>query len=259
MVRTRPLFSGVGVSLVTIFRGNGDVDAPATGELAARLVDAGVQAVVVADVWGEGASLTLDERVALVKEVRAAVPESSGVPVIAATGAPSMREARRLTHAAVANGADAVLALSPPLTSDASMYYLEVAKAADRASVIAAHDPRVSWPGLEVPDIPELPIAAYEDASGEPERLLETLLIFDGAVYTGSALVLALAGPAGAAGAILGLANAEPERCAAAFGGDGIAQRELTKDHVAINADFPERLKVLTAHRFGTSTATRMG
>jgi 4-hydroxy-tetrahydrodipicolinate synthase len=170
-----------------------------------------------------------------------------------------VRDARRLTHAAVANGANAVLALSPPLTSDARMYYIEVGKAADGASVIAAHDPRVSWPGLEVVDIPELPIAGCEDASGDPERLLETLLIFDGAVYTGSAAVLSLAGATGAAGAILALANAEPERCAAAFDGDGNAQRELFRDHVAIQADFPERLKVLTAHRFGTSTATRMG
>jgi 4-hydroxy-tetrahydrodipicolinate synthase len=139
------------------------------------------------------------------------------------------------------------------------MYYDEVAKAANGAAVIAAHHPRLSWPGLDVADLPDLPIAGCEDVSGEPERLLETIMVFDGAVYTGSGAVLSLAGPAGATGAILALANAEPERCAAAFAGDGAAQRDLLRDHVAVNVDFPERIKVLAAHRFGISTATRMG
>jgi 4-hydroxy-tetrahydrodipicolinate synthase len=161
--------------------------------------------------------------------------------------------------AAVDHGADAVLVLSPPLSSEPRMYFDEVAKAADGAAVIAAHHPHLSWPGLEIADLPELPIAAFEDVSGEPERLLETITVFDGGVYTGSTAVLSLAGPAGATGAILALANAEPERCSAAFGGDGSAQRELLKDHIAITVDFPERIKVLTAHRFGVSTATRMG
>jgi 4-hydroxy-tetrahydrodipicolinate synthase len=259
MARVRPVFDGVATSLVTVFRGNGDLDASATGDLAAALVEAGVRAVVVADVWGEGPSLTPDERIALVKAVRAAVPESSKVPVIAATGAPSARQAGQLTRAAVTNGADAVLVLSPPLTADARAYYVEAATAAEGAPVIAAHHPRLSWPGLEVADVPDLRIDGYVDGSGDPERLLEALIVFDGATYTGSTAVLSLAGPAGATGAILGLANAEPERCAAAFGGDGVAQRELVRDHVAIHVDFPERIKVLTARRFGTSTATRMG
>ena len=128
--------------------------------------------------------------------MRRAVPASAGVPLIATAGAPSAREARRLARAAVENGADAILAHSPPVRSDADAYYREVEKAAAGLPVIAAHQPEVSWPGIEVSDLADLPVAGFDDVSGDPERLLETLLVFEGEVYTGSSAVLALAGPA---------------------------------------------------------------
>jgi 4-hydroxy-tetrahydrodipicolinate synthase len=177
----------VGVSLLTLFHGNGDLDAPATATLAAKLVDHGIRCVVVADWAGEGMALARD------------------VPVI------------------------------------------------------AAHNPSVSLPGLKIEDLPHLRVAGIADSSGEPVRLLETLELVDVPVYVGSAAVLALAGPSGATGAILALANADPERCVAAFEGNGTAQRELTKEHMAIHVDFPRRVKELTARRFGTSSVSRMG
>jgi 4-hydroxy-tetrahydrodipicolinate synthase len=81
-------FEGVGVALVTLFDDRGELDAPASADLAVRLVEAGVRAVVVAGSTGEAAALSADERSALLDAVRAAVPPSSGVPVIAGTGAP---------------------------------------------------------------------------------------------------------------------------------------------------------------------------
>ena len=73
----------------------------------------------------------------------------------------------------------------------------------------------------------------------------------------GSAL-LSLAGPIGAHGAILALANLEPEACAAAFGGDAAAQRSLASAHLAAGQDFPRGLKRLMAAKWGTSAATRL-
>ncbi|MGH2704720.1 MAG: hypothetical protein ACRDJ4_06415 [Actinomycetota bacterium] len=63
----------------------------------------------------------------------------------------------------------------------------------------------------------------------------------------------------GCAGAILALANAEPERCAAAFAGDASAQRAIAGPHRRGLTRFPTGIKQLTAERFGTSVATRMG
>ena len=76
---TGPLFTGVGVALATLFDHDGEVDAKATAEHAATLVDLGVRAVVVAGSTGEAAALTATERVALLTETRRAVP--AGVPV----------------------------------------------------------------------------------------------------------------------------------------------------------------------------------
>ena len=88
-----PLFSGVGVALVTLFDDDGTVDAKATAGHAATLVELGLRAVVVAGSTGEAATLERDERVALLEVVRQAVP--AGVPVLAGTGAPSSRQATR--------------------------------------------------------------------------------------------------------------------------------------------------------------------
>ena len=60
------------------------------------------------------------------------------------------------------------------------------------------------------------------------------------------------------AGAILSLANAEPERCVSAFGGDIVAQGALVQPHLAAHESFPRGLKEMVAARFGTSTACRV-
>src|SRR6266508_4454079 len=186
-----PLFRGVGVALATLFDGAGGLDAKATAEHAATLVDLGVRAVVVAGSTGEAATLTPAERLALLTEVRRAVP--SGIPVLAGTGAPSRRQAVALTRAAVDHGADALLAG------------------------------------------------------------------FDGWLYVGASSILTMAGALGCTGAILAVANVEPERAKAAFAGNAGAQRALFAGHATARRDFPHGLKRLKAERFGTSTAARLG
>ncbi len=86
--------------------------------------------------------------------------------------------------------------------------------------VLAYHVPWISAPGVPVEDLPTLPIAGIKDSSGSADRLLDELALYDGATYVGSSALLALAGPMGGAGAILALANVEPETCCRAFGGD---------------------------------------
>ncbi|HEX9548638.1 MAG TPA: dihydrodipicolinate synthase family protein [Acidimicrobiales bacterium] len=251
-----PLFSGVGVALVTLFHDDGSLDAPGTASLAVELVSAGVRAVVVAGSTGEAASLSLEERVSLLAAVRAAVTE---VPVIAGTGAPSGRQAAALSEAARDGGADALLVLSPPGPRDPRLYYDTVAKAAGGSSVLAYHFPQASLPGIPVDLLPELPVAGCKDSSGDPERLLETVTTWDAPLYTGSSALLSMAGQVGCRGAILALANAEPELCAKAFAGDASAQLALVPSHLAARAAFPRGIKELTGRRFDTSAVTRTG
>lgn len=256
---SQALFQGVGVALVTLFTGDGQLDAPATARHAARLVELGVKAIVVAGTTGEASALTDAERVELLSAVRAAVPAAGGVPVIAGTGAASARQAEALTRAARQAGADGALALSPPGSSNVVPYYTAVARAAGGMPVLGYHFPAVSPPGIPVELLPQLPVAGCKDSSGNADRLLETLDTWDGPLYVGSSALLALAGPLGCAGAILALANAEPERCVAAFAGDASAQRALAGAHRRALAHFPAGIKDLTSARFGTAVTTRLG
>lgn len=248
-------FTGVGVALVTLFDDDHDVDVAATADHAARLVDAGVRAVVVAGSTGEAASLDGDERVALLEAVRAAVD----VPVLAGTGAASAREAVRLSAAAAQAGVDGLLVLSPPRSVDVRPYYEDVAAAVGGCPVLAYHFPAVSPPGIPVELLATLPVVGTKDSTGDPNRLLEELSSYDGATYVGSSALLLQAGLLGAAGAILALANAEPEDCVAAFAGDASAQLRLAEAHLRSGRRPPRGLKELVADRYGTSTTARMG
>jgi 4-hydroxy-tetrahydrodipicolinate synthase len=252
-----PIFSGIGVALVTIFDSSQTLDAGATAELATRLAELGVAAVLVAGSNGEAASLEPEERALLVGAVRAALP--TDVVLLAGSGAPSARQAARLTRIVLDAGADGVLVLSPQQSPDARRYYETVAGAADGATVLAYHFPAASPPGLPVAVLPELPVAGLKDSSGDLRRLYDELDTFPGWLYTGSANLVLVAGALGCAGAILGIANLEPELCLRAFAGEGEAQRRLVQASDALAGSWPRGLKDAVAGRFGTSTTTRMG
>lgn len=246
-------FTGIGVALVTLFDDTRAVDCAATADLAARLVDDGVAAVVVAGSTGEAGTLDDDERRRLLDAVRARIE----VPLLAGTGGSWAGEAVRRTVAARDAGADAALVLSPPRVADPIRYYAEVAAAAGDLPLLAYHYPGVSAPGIPVETLPALPVVGVKDSSADPERLLATLSSWDGAVYPGAATLLSFAGPLGCPGAILALANAAPAECIAAFAGDPAAQLALTADHLVSATGFPAGIKSLVAARYGTSTVAR--
>ncbi|HYH47935.1 MAG TPA: dihydrodipicolinate synthase family protein [Acidimicrobiia bacterium] len=251
-----PVFAGVGVALVTLFDEDGEIDVPATAAHAARLVERGIRGVLVSGSTGEASALSAEERVLLLEGVRDAVPDH--VPVLAGTGAPSARQAVALTLSAREHGADAVLVLSPPRVADPSSYYDVVARSAGDLPVLAYHFPKASEPGIPLEILPKLPVSGLKDSSGDPDRLLAEL-DWGRPVYTGSSAILSFAGPLGCAGAILALANVEPDGCIAAFAGDSDAQRRLAAAHRASRLDFPRGLKEMMAARFGVSPVCRMG
>jgi 4-hydroxy-tetrahydrodipicolinate synthase len=249
-------FAGVGVALITLFDDDLAVDVAATADLAVRIVDVGVGAVVVCGSTGEAAALEPVERVALVRAVRAALP--ADVLVIAGTGAASARQACAHTLAARDAGADAALALSPLNAQDPRAYYDAIAKAAPDLPLLAYHFPNASPPGIPLSVLADLPVVAMKDSTGDAERLLAELDTWDRPVYPGSSVMVAMARAVACPGVILALANAEPADCVAAFAGDAAAQRRLIRGHMTAK-NFPHGIKALTASRFGTSVATRMG
>jgi 4-hydroxy-tetrahydrodipicolinate synthase len=251
-----PLFRGVGVALATLFEDDGEVDVKATADFAANLAGLGIRAVAVAGSTGEAAALTAGERIALLTETRRAVP--AGVPVIAGTGGPSARQAAALTRDAREAGADAVLALCPPRNNDPRPYYEAVARAAGDLPALAYHFPQTAPPGIPLGALADLPVQGMKDSSGDPERLLAELEVFDHPLYVGAAMLLLMAGSLGIAGAVLAVANVDPEHAVAAFAGDATAQRALLPAHNQVRARFPLGLKDAIADRFGTSRVTRL-
>lgn len=250
------MFTGVGVALATIFDERLRVDVAATAEHAVRLASHGMASIVVAGTTGEAFALAPDERMALVSAVREAV--SGDIPVIAGTGAPSAHGAVGLTQQAVAAGADAVLVLSPARSTDLRAYYTAVDHAAGDTPVLAYHFPKVSDPGIPVGLLDELPIVGCKDSSGDPNRLLDEVTTVQLPIFVGNAALLALAGPLGVAGAILAAANAEPELCIEAFGGDAGAQRSLAATHALTALPPADGLKLEMAKRWGTPTHSRI-
>jgi len=263
------VFSGVGVALVTIFDSAGAVDPAATATLAADLASRGMRAILVAGTTGEAGTLSTDERSALIRAVRDAV--RAEVPILAGTGAATTEDSVGLTKAAVVAGADAVLAFPPPAqdmaraTGDAEAYsvsvaehYGAVAAAAERRPVFAYHVPWISAPGVPVRDLAELPIAGIKDSSGSADRLLDELAHYAGAIYVGSSALLSLAGPMGGAGAILALANVEPERCIQAFAGDAAVQRDLADVHLKVREGGPAELKRMLSRDAGYCDRSRV-
>src|SRR4051812_35467477 len=250
------VFTGVGVALITLFSDDGDLDAKATADHAARLVDLGVTAVLVAGTTGEAATLAPDERDELVGAVRATLP--AGVPVIAGTGAPTGRQAAVLTERAFDAGADAVLALSPPGVADPRPFYERVAASAT-GPLLAYHFPGASAPGISVDALADLPVAGLKDSSGDAARLLHERDVFAGDLWTGATSLIGLSGAVGAAGALVAIGNVAPEDCVAAFAGDGAAQVRLAPLDRPASLGFPGGYKRATADRFGTSAYTRLG
>lgn len=256
-VNSEPLWRGVAVALVTFFDDDGGVDHAATAAHANHLLEHGIRAVLVAGSTGEADALTDTERVTLVTAVRQVLP--TDIPVLAGAGGAWTGEAVARVGSAVDAGADAVLVAPPRRCRDVDAFYAAVAKAANGTPVLAYHFPGVAGGEVPVDTLNRLPVAGMKDSTGSAERLMQELAAWSGWTYVGSTAMALLAGQLGAPGAILAVANAYPQECVAAFGGDADAQRRLLIPHQRAKTDFPAGLKAMVAVQFGTPTHARMG
>src|SRR5438128_1886424 len=97
-------------AMITPFREDGSVDFDAARRLARQLCDEGCDGVVVAGTTGESPTLSDDEKVELVRQVREALPDRN---VVAGTGGNDTRHSLHLSERAMAAGADALLCVVP--------------------------------------------------------------------------------------------------------------------------------------------------
>ena len=209
---------GVLTALATPFDADERIDFETLGRVVERSIDAGVDGVVVGGSTGEFATLSPDERVALVDAV---IERAAGrVPVIAQTGAATTGEAIRLSKAAQASGADVLMLVTPfyePLSLEETKAYIaDVASAVD-LPVMLYNIPAATGVNLDPDTVAELAtsidnIRYVKDSSANWEQALQlihhhsdeigTFIGWDAYIY--SALV------EGAAGVMAGTANVVP-------------------------------------------------
>lgn len=104
------VFTGSAVAIVTPFCGDG-VDLEAFDRLIERQIQGGTDAIVVCGTTGEAATLSYDERMALIERCVRTVDRR--VPVIAGSGTNSTASSIALSRAAQSAGVDALLTVTP--------------------------------------------------------------------------------------------------------------------------------------------------
>ncbi|HVA36913.1 MAG TPA: 4-hydroxy-tetrahydrodipicolinate synthase [Candidatus Dormibacteraeota bacterium] len=119
-------------AMVTPFASGGSIDLDEARRIARYLVARGNDGIVVAGSTGEGPTLTDDERLALFRAVKEAVPQAT---VVAATGDNNTAHSIELTRAAEATGVDAVMATVPaynkPTQEGMIDHFLAIARVTD--------------------------------------------------------------------------------------------------------------------------------
>ncbi|EEW49518.1 dihydrodipicolinate synthase [Corynebacterium efficiens YS-314] len=165
-------FGTVGVAMVTPFTESGDLDVAAGREIAAHLVDNGVDALILAGTTGESPTVTTAEKLTLLKAVREEVGDRA--KLIAGAGTNNTRSSVELAEAFAEVGADGLLVVTPyyskPSQEGLVRHFTEIAQATDLP--ICLYDiPGRSGIPIEsdtIRRLSELPtILAMKDAKGD--------------------------------------------------------------------------------------------
>ena len=106
----KPFFTGVCTALVTPFT-EGKLNFPMLETLLHRQMEAGIEAVVLAGTTGESPTLSDEEKIDMFRFAKEVT--KGRMKIIAGTGSNSTAHAVRLSQAAEAAGADALLVVTP--------------------------------------------------------------------------------------------------------------------------------------------------
>jgi 4-hydroxy-tetrahydrodipicolinate synthase len=232
--------------VVTPFR-DGNVDYDTFASLVDRQARLGSHGIVVTGTTGEPSSLTIAERMEL---LRVAVKTAAGrLPIVAATGSQSHAESVELTTQAEKAGADAVLVVTPyyirPPQAGLIEYFVDIGRRTSLPLLIY-HIPgraAVSMTPESIARIAErLPtLVGVKHAFNDLEFVTEVLVRCgrDFRIFCGlEALSLPMLA-VGAAGVMNAVGNLAPERvaalCAAVFDGNLREARRLHDELFALN------------------------
>jgi 4-hydroxy-tetrahydrodipicolinate synthase len=175
------LFRGTGTAIVTPFTETGDVDIRSLKKLVDRQVTGGVEAIIPVGTTGESVTLSESEQLQVVSCVAERV--QGKVKVIAGAGSNATSKSITLARWVIAEGADAILSVTPyynkPTQEGLYQHYAAIASAVD-APIILYNVPGRTACTMEVPTMlrlaEEFPhIAGVKEASGNLTNIMEIL------------------------------------------------------------------------------------
>lgn len=178
--------SGVITAMVTPFDDGGGLDVDAARRLARHLAEHGSHGLVLAGTTGESPTLSDDEKLALLRAVRDEVGDE--LTLICGTGSNDTRHSVELTRAAAAEGADAVLVVTPyynkPNRAGLRAHFEAVAVAAGDVPVVLYNIPSRCVINLPPDLLAELAridnVVAVKQANNEELRPIDGLEILAG-------------------------------------------------------------------------------
>ena len=209
---------GISAALVTPFAPDGAIDLSLASAHAKRVLESGGDGVTLFGTTGEGASIGINERSAMLEAIQAAgVPAEKITTCIVAC---AMEQALQQARDCVSRGVRRFL-LTPPFyfksVSDEALFawFAEFIEKLDQPDVqiILYNIPQVTGVGLSVSLIRKLKdkfeeqIFGVKDSSGVWTNCEKLLKNRDLAILIGDERLLARAAPLGGAGSISGMAN----------------------------------------------------
>lgn len=213
------------------------------------LAERGVRTVSPMGTTGEGPSLSLAERKAVIERLAA---HPSGMGLLVGTGCTALPETVELSRFAAERGAAGIL-VAPPWYFDATpagttRYFTALLSALPAETrVFLYHIPPVTGVPIEDETIRELrarfgpTLAGAKDSSGDLEHAARWIRDFpELVIFTGSDALAAGAYAAGAAGTITLLGNLFPEELDAIRAGDAVEERQRFLAEVrALTQEYP--------------------
>jgi 4-hydroxy-tetrahydrodipicolinate synthase len=185
------MLEGTYVAMVSDFR-DGKLDLDGVKALARRLIAGGVKGLVPAGCTGEAATLSTEERIAMIKAVLEARGRDTSVKVIPGTGTNATSSSIELTKMARDLGADAAMLITPyynkPTQAGLIKHYEAVAKAVD-IPIVLYNVPGRTGVNMLPETVAQLAgienIVAVKEASGSVDQVARIIRSCDLVVLSG--------------------------------------------------------------------------
>lgn len=237
MKNSTPIFRGIATALITPLTADG-IDYAQFGKLIDWQIDQGINALVICGTTGESSTLSDAEHR---RAIAFACERVNGrVPVIAGTGSNETAYAVELTKSACADGADAVLVVTPyynKTTQNGLVAMYNTIADASTKPVILYNVPSRTGIGIQPETYVKLAqhpnIAAIKEANSDISKIVETFALVGDQldIYSGNDDQIVPLLSLGSKGVISVLSNILPQQthdiCAKWFAGDVAGSRAL--------------------------------